>query len=472
MTEVRCRFAPAPSGAIHVGNARTALYSWLTARHHGGSFVLRVEDTDASRVSEEAFHLVMDSLRWLGIEWDEGPDVGGPHAPYRQSERMDIYREHADRLIRDGRAYRCYCTPEELEQRRQDALARGEPPGYDGRCRTRTREEIAAFEAEGRPWALRFWMPEREFVVEDLLKGEVRFAAGSLRDFVLQRSDGSPTYLLAAGTDDLLMGMTHIIRGEDLLASTPRQMALMEALGATTFPAYAHHPMIVGPDRQPLSKRHGSTSVEAFRERGFLPEALVNYLALLGWSWGEQDFFPTHELIERFDISRVSRNPAMFDTQKLEWMNNHYIQGLEDDELAARCLHFLTAAGLSPEPVLLRRAMPLVRERMKTLTDSVELLRFLFTDDVAPNEKAAQVLAKAPDGYLGDAASALEAVEPWTGEAIAGALDALAGGAGLNRTRGWQPVRAAVTGSNVSPPLPESLELLGRERTLARLRAA
>ena len=471
MTEVRCRFAPAPSGAIHVGNARTALYSWLTARHHGGSFVLRVEDTDASRVSEEAFHLVMDSLRWLGIEWDEGPDVGGPHAPYRQSERMDIYREHADRLIRDGRAYRCYCTPEELEQRRQAALARGEPPGYDGRCRTRTREEIAAFEAEGRPWALRFWMPEREFVVEDLLKGEVRFAAGSLRDFVLQRSDGSPTYLLAAGTDDLLMGMTHIIRGEDLLASTPRQMALMEALGATTFPAYAHHPMIVGPDRQPLSKRHGSTSVEAFRERGFLPEALVNYLALLGWSWGEQDFFPTHELIERFDISRVSRNPAMFDTQKLEWMNNHYIQGLEDDELAARCLHFLTAAGLSPEPVLLRRAMPLVKERMKTLTDSVELLRFLFTDDVAPNEKAAQVLAKAPDGYLGDAASALEAVEPWTGEAIAGALDALAGGAGLNRTRGWQPVRAAVTGSNVSPPLPESLELLGRERTLARLRA-
>ncbi|HEU4356381.1 MAG TPA: glutamate--tRNA ligase family protein, partial [Actinomycetota bacterium] len=249
-------------------------------------------------------------------------------------------------------------------------------------------------------------------------------------------------------------------------------VGIAEALGATTFPAYAHHPMIVGPDRQPLSKRHGSTSVEAFRERGFLPEALVNYLALLGWSWGEQDFFATPELIEHFDIARVSRNPAMFDTQKLEWMNNHYIQGLEDDELAARCLHFLTAAGLSPEPVLLRRAMPLVKERMKTLTDSVELLRFLFTDDVAPNEKAAQVLAKAPEGYPGDAASALESVEPWTAVGIAGALDAVAGGAGLNRTKGWQPVRAAVTGSTVSPPLPESLELLGRERTLARLRTA
>lgn len=472
MTEVRSRFAPAPSGAIHVGNARTALYSWLTARHHGGSFVLRVEDTDASRVSEEAFHLVMDSLRWLGIEWDEGPDVGGAHAPYRQSERIDIYREHADRLVEAGRAYRCYCTPEELEQRRQEALARGEAPGYDGRCRTRTREEMAAFQAEGRPSALRFWMPEREYVIEDLLKGEVRFAAGSLRDFVLMRSDGSPTYLLAAGTDDMLMGMTHIIRGEDLLASTPRQLALMEALGATTFPAYAHHPMIVGPDRQPLSKRHGSTSVEAFRERGFLPEALVNYLALLGWSWGDEDFLTTEELIERFDISRVSRNPAMFDSQKLEWMNNHYIQGVGDDELAARCLHFLTAAGLSPEPVLVRRAMPLVRERMKTLADSVELLRFLFTDDVVPNEKATQVLAKAPEGYVASAATALEAVEPWTAEAIGGALDALAEGAGLNRTKGWQPVRAAVTGSNVSPPLPESLELLGRERTLARLRAA
>jgi len=471
MSEVRCRFAPAPSGAIHVGNARTALYSWLTARHHGGSFVLRVEDTDASRVSEEAFHAVMDSLRWLGLDWDEGPDVGGPHAPYRQSERMDIYRDQAARLTEAGRAYRCYCTPEELEARRADALARGEAPGYDGRCRTLTQAERSAFEAEGRPWALRFWMPDRDFVVPDLLKGDVHFAAGSLRDFVLLRSDGSPTYLLAAGVDDMLMGMTHIIRGEDLLASTPRQMALMEALGATTFPAYAHHPMIVGPDRQPLSKRHGSTSVEAFRERGFLPEAMVNYLALLGWSLGDQDFVTVRELIERFDISRVSRNPAAFDTQKLEWMNNHYIQSLDDDDLAARCLHFLSVSGLSPEPTLLREAMPLVKERMKTLTDVVELLRFLFTDDVTPNERAAAIIARAPEGYLSAAAERLAGVEPWRADAIQEALDALAGSAGLNRTKGWQPVRAAVTGSNVSPPLPESLALLGRERTIARLRA-
>ena len=470
---VRCRFAPAPSGSIHVGNARTALYSWLTARHHGGQFVLRVEDTDASRVTEEAFRGTLDSLRWLGLGWDEGPEVGGPHAPYRQSERLGIYREHAEILVAAGHAYRCYCTPEELEERRKHALARGEAPGYDGRCRTLTERERSAFEAEGRPWALRFRMPERGFTVDDLVKGEVHFAVGTLRDFVILRSDGSPTYLLAAGVDDMLMEMTHIIRGEDLLASTPRQMALMEALGATSFPRYGHHPMIVGADRQPLSKRHGSTSVEAFREAGFLPEALVNYLALLGWAWDDETTFHTREeLIERFDVSRVSRNPAAFDVQKLEWMNNHYIQGLDHEDLAARCIHFLTEAGLLVDPQLLRRAMPLVNERMKTLRESVELLRFLFTDDIEPNEKASALIAKAPEDYLAAAAGALEAVQPWTAEAIVGALDALAEGAGLNRTKGWQPVRAAVTGSNVSPPLPESIELLGRDRSVARLRAA
>jgi glutamyl-tRNA synthetase len=375
-------------------------------------------------------------------------------------------------LLEAGHAYRCYCTPEELEERRRAALAAGQAPGYDGRCRHLTAAERAAFEAEGRPAAVRFAMPEREFVVQDLIKGEVRFAPGTLRDYVILRSDGSPTYLLAAGVDDLLMGMTHIIRGEDLLAATPRQLALMEALGARSFPVYAHHPLIVGPDRQPLSKRHGATSVEAFRERGFLPEAMVNYLAILGWSYEDRDLFSLPELIELFDVSRVSRNPAMFDVQKLEWMNAHYIQRLDDDELAARCMHFLTAAGLLPEPALLRRAMPLVRERMKVLADVVPLLRFLFTDDVEPDERAAKVLAGAPEGYLAAAASALEAVEPWTAANLAAALDVLAQGAGLSRTKGWQPVRAAVTGSTISPPLPESLELLGRERTLARLRAA
>jgi len=435
--------------------------------------VLRIEDTDASRVTEEAVHGVVESLMWLGIDWDEGPDVGGPHAPYRQSQRMEVYGEHADRLVSDGAAYRCYCTPEELEERRQAALAHGEPPGYDGRCRRLTDAERRALEEEGRPFALRFAMPEREHVVRDLVKGEVRFRAGTLRDFVIMRSDGSPTFLLAVAVDDMLMGITHVIRGDDLLAAAPRNAAVIEALGGTP-PAFAHVPQVNGPDGRPLSKRHGSTSVEAFREHGILPEALVNYLALLGWSKDDHTtFLSRDELTAAFDLDRVSSNPAMFDSQKLEWMNNHYIQTLDDDDdLAARCLHFLSVAGLTPELGLLRRAMPLVRERMKTLAESVELLTFLFTDDVEPNEKARALLEKAGGEYLRKAADALAAVEPWTAGAIQATLDAVAGEAGLNRTKGWQPIRAAATGSNVSPPLPESLELLGRERTVARIQGA
>jgi glutamyl-tRNA synthetase len=468
---VRCRFAPAPSGSIHVGNARSALFSWLYARHHQGVFILRVEDTDASRVTEEAYQGVVDDLRWLGLEWGEGPDVGGPHGPYRQSERLDIYREMTERLLEGGHAYRCWCTPEELEERRKAALARGEPPGYDGRCLTRSDEEIAAFEAEGRPFAIRFHMPEREWVVEDLVKGEVRWAANDLRDFVIVRSDGSPVFLLAVAVDDMLMNVTHVVRGDDLLASAPRNAAVIEALGGTP-PAYAHLPQVLGPDSKPLSKRHGATSVAAFRDQGFLPEALVNYLALLGWAKDDHTtFLDRDELIEAFDLTHVSHNPAVFDTQKLEWMNNHYIQSLEEDDLAARCIPFLTAEGLSVDPALLRGAIPLIRERMKTLSESPALLRFLFTDDVAPNDKAAELIAKATEGYLKKVAEALDALETWDTEHIQTALDQLATDEGLSRTKGWQPIRAAVTGSNVSPPLPESLALLGKERTVARLRA-
>lgn len=472
MTQVRCRFAPAPSGSLHVGNVRTGLFSWAFARHHGGAFILRIEDTDASRVTEEAFHGVMDSLRWLGIDWDEGPDVGGPHEPYRQSQRMSLYREMTERLLSQGDAYRCYCTEEELEQRRAAAQARKEPWRYDGRCRNLTAAERAAFEAEGRSHVVRFKMPEREWVTHDLVKGEVHWSAGDLPDFVLARADGSPLFLLAVAVDDLLMGVTHVIRGDDLLASAPRNAALIEALGGTP-PSYAHVPQVNGADGRPLSKRHGSTSVEAFREQGFLPEALMNYLALLGWSKdAETTFLSRQELIEAFVIARVSKNPARFDTEKLEWMNNHYIRSLDDDDLAARCLHFLSVAGLSPEPALLRRAMPIVKERMPTLAEAVRLLRFVFTDDVVPDERAAEEVSKAPDGYLIAVADALGGLEDWRAETIMARLDEAAGAAGLNRRKGFAPVRAAVTGSTVSPPLPESLELLGRDRTVERLRRA
>ncbi len=472
MSAVRCRFAPAPSGSIHVGNARTAIFSWLWARRNGGTFVLRVEDTDASRVTEEAFQGVLADLRWLGLDWDEGPEAGGPHGPYRQSERLEIYAQKAAGLIATGHAYRCYCTPEELEARNEAAKAAGQAPGYDGRCRALTADERAASGAENRTSVIRFHMPEREWVMQDLVKGEVRWPAGQLKDFVLVRSDGSPVFLLAVAVDDMLMGITHVVRGDDLLTAAPRNVAVIEALGGTA-PTYAHVPQVLGPDRKPLSKRHGSTSVEAFREQGYLPEALINYLALLGWSAdAETTFFSREDLIQKFDLSRVSSHPAAFDTDKLSFMNNHYIQQLDSDDLAARCVHFLTASGLSVDPVLLADAMPMVRERMKTLTEAPELLRFLFTDDIVPTEKAAGLIAKAPEGYLGRVAEALAGVDPWSAEVIQSALDSLAETEGLNRTKAFQPVRAAVTGSNVSPPLPESLELLGKERTLARLRPA
>ncbi len=335
-----------------------------------------------------------------------------------------------------------------------------------------TDDEREAFETEGRSSVLRFRMPDDEQVVHDLVKGEVRWAPGELRDFVIMRADGSPVFLLAVAVDDWLMSVTHVVRGDDLLASAPRNARVIEALGGTP-PTYAHVPQVLGPDRKPLSKRHGSTSVQAFREHGYLPEALVNYLALLGWSPGDdREVLDRDELIAAFDLARVSSNPAAFDTEKLTWLNNRYIQSLDDDDLAARCVHFLVEAGVGVDPVLLREAMPLVKERMKTLAEVVELLRFLFSDDIALNEKAAGLLAKAPDGYLKDAVAALDACAGWDAEQISEALDALAQGAGLNRTKGWQPIRAAVTGSNVSPPLPESLALLGRDRTLERIRAA
>lgn len=469
---VRVRYAPAPTGYLHVGGARTALYDWLFARHHGGTFVLRIEDTDRKRSTEESVRALQDSLGWLGIDWDEGPGVGGPFGPYRQTERLEVYRDAVAGLAEGDRAYPCYCTPEELEERRKAALGRGEPPGYDGRCRRLTEAERRAFEAEGRPVAWRFATPGRDVVVDDLIRGAARFPASDLKDFVILRSDGTPTYLLAAAVDDWKMEMTHVIRGEDLFSSTPRQLLILEALGVAHPPAYAHLPLIVGPDRQPLSKRHGSVAVEWFREQGFLPEAMVNYLALLGWSYDEKTtFFTREELVERFDLARVTRNPAAFDRDKLEWMNGHYIREMPDQRLGDLLLESLEGAGVKADPGTVRAAVPLVKERMKVLSEAAPLLRFLF-EDVEPDERARRLIEKAGPGHLRAAEERLASVEEWTADRVQAALDALAEDLGLSRTRAWQPVRAAVTGSTVSPPLPESIALLGRERTLERLRDA
>jgi glutamyl-tRNA synthetase len=468
---VRVRFAPAPSGYLHVGNARTALYDWLFARHHGGTFVLRIEDTNRERTTEESVQGIQDVLRWLGLDWDEGPGVGGPYGPYRQTERLDIYQEAVDRLLADESAYPCYCTPEELEQRRKEALARGEPPGYDGRCRKLTEEDRARFEEEGRPKAFRFATSGRDVRVDDLIRGPSVFPASDIRDFVMLRSDGSPTYLLAAAVDDWTMEMTHVIRGEDLHSSTPRQILLLEALGARRLPRYAHVPLLLGPDRHPLSKRHGSVAVETFRDQGFLPQAMVNYLALLGWSYDDHTtFFTREELVERFDLTRVSRNPAAFDREKLEWMNGHYIREMAADRFTDLLGEALSNAGIDADPDVLREAAPLVQERMKLLSEAPGLLRFLF-EDVEPDEKARKML-NGQGEYIADVAKHLDELGEWTTDSIKSTLEVLAEERGLSKRKAFQPVRAAVTGTLVSPPLFESMALLGRERTLERLRRA
>jgi glutamyl-tRNA synthetase len=468
---VRVRFAPAPTGYLHVGGARTALYDWLFARHHGGTFVLRIEDTDQSRSTDESVEALQDALRWLGIDWDEGPGVGGPFGPYRQTERLEVYRHATERLLADGNAYRCWCTQEELEERRRAVLAQGKPWRYDRKCLNRPDEERRVLEAEGRPAAIRFKAPGRSVVVPDVIRGDATFHASDIDDFVIMRSTGFPTYLLAAAADDWKMEMTHVIRGEDLHSSTPRQILLLEALGAERIPAYAHLPLIVGPDRQPLSKRHGSVAVEWFRDQGYLPEALVNYLALLGWSYDDHtELFSRDDLVHHFDLKRVSRNPARFDQEKLDWMNGHYIREADPDRLAGELAARLRAMGVDLDEDLVRRATPLVQERSRTLQEAAAMLRFLF-EDLEPNDKARQ-LVDGQEDYLGEVAGRLASLEDWSVDAIKGALESLAEERGLSRTKAFQPIRAAVTFSNVSPPLFESLDLLGRERSVDRLRRA
>jgi glutamyl-tRNA synthetase len=471
-TGVRCRFAPAPTGYLHVGGARTALYSWLFARHNTGTFVLRVEDTDQRRSTEEAIDILKRSLRWLGLDWDEGPDVPGPYGPYIQSERMPGIVAVANRFLEDGRAYRCYCTPEELEDRRRDALSRGATPGYDGRCRHLTDAERAEFERRGRSFALRFAMPGHDITVHDVIRGDTTFPADDMKDFVILRSDGSPTYLLAAAVDDVAMRMTHVIRGVDLLPSTPRQVEMMHALGANP-PLYAHLPLIVGPDNQPLSKRFGSVAVENFREHGYLPEAMVNYLGLLGWSFdATTTFFTLQEMIEHFDLPRVSKSPAAFDPQKLAWMNGHYIREASDERLASLIDELAADEGVGVDPAVVEQGVPLVKERMRTVGEGLAMLRFLFVDDLEPDEKASKMLGPDRADLLREAAERLLSVEPWTHEAIQTTLTSIKEERGLSSKNAFQPIRAAITGALISPPLFESMELLGKERSLARLEAA
>jgi glutamyl-tRNA synthetase len=478
--KVRVRFAPAPSGSLHVGNARTALFNWLFARHHGGAFILRIEDTDRSRVSEEYIHRVMDVVRWLGLDWDESIDVGGPYAPYRQSERLDRYREAAETLLFGGFAFRCYCTPEEIRARRDEARAKGQPPPRRDPCRELTDLDRAAYDAESRPAVLRFKVADGgELAFTDLVHGEVRTALADIEDFSLMRSDGTPLYVLAAAVDDIAMDVTHIVRGEDLISATPKQIMIYQALGRHSWASFAHLPLIVGPNRQPLSKRHGETSVEWYRDNGYLPEALINYLALLGWSAGDgvTERFTVPELIELFSLDNVSRNPAAFDVQKLAALNGEKIRALPPDELARRLDPFLIREKVVWDPpndeerTVVAKAVPLIQERLQTLAEAPDQLRFLFGEP-EPTDKAKAFLIPKNSDVLDRALAALEALTDWEHVPIRSALEAVAKNLEVKPKDAFQMIRAAVTFSTVSPPLFESMELLGRERSLERLRAA
>ncbi len=482
---VRVRFAPSPSGDLHVGNVRTALYDWAFARRTGGTFVLRIEDTDQTRVRQEYIDSAIDTLRWLGLDWDEGPGAGGPYGPYLQSERLDLYAEWAARFLASGAAYYCYCTQEELEERRKAAREAGGPSGYDGHCRTLTPDQVAAYQAEGRRPVVRMRMPDGKTTFTDLVRGEVTFAHEHVPDFVIVRADASPLYTLAVAVDDVLMKITHVVRGEDLLSSTPRQIAVYRAMGVpeADFPVFAHLPYVLGPNGQRLSKRNGVVSVNWYQAEGFLPETICNYLALLGWSPGEdRESFTLAEMAAEFDLARVNKNPAQFDVKKLEAMNGDKIRALDPGDFVARITPFLQRAHLVADPPspaearLIAAAAPLIQTRISRLTQAVDLLAFLFIGEpgfaVEPKD-AEQVLGPDSRETLQAAEAALKGVSTWAEAAIQEALRAaLIDGLGLKPRQAFGPVYVAVTGRRVAPPLFDSIELLGRERTLARLARA
>ena len=468
---------------------RTALFNWAYARHTGGTFVFRIEDTDSARDSEESYEALLNALEWLGLNWDEGPTVGGPFEPYRQSARMrdGVYTEVAGKLREGGYAYDCYCSPEELEERREQAKAEKRAPGYDGHCRELSGAERDAYTAQGRDPVLRFRMPSHDSTWDDLVRGPITFAADQVPDYVLVRANGEPLYTLVNPVDDALMRITHVLRGEDLLSSTPRQLALYGALAEVgvsdgTTPRFGHLPYVMGEGNRKLSKRDPESSLQWYRDEGYLPEALLNYLALLGWSMGEdREFFTKEEMAGAFTLDRVSPNPARFDLKKCTAINGDWIRSLSPHDLAERIVPYLVEAGVVAEPLtaeqqaVLAAAVPLVQERMENLRQSVGMLAFLLVpaERFALDETdASAILTDDARPVIAAAVEALSGLDDWTAEPIEQALrSALIEGLGLKPKVAFGPVRVAVTGRRVSPPLFESLEILGRDVTLERLEA-
>lgn len=482
-SEVRVRFCPSPTGTPHVGLIRTALFNWAFARHHGGTFVFRIEDTDAARDTEESYHAILDALRWLGLTWDEGPEVGGPYGPYRQSQRRDLHLDVVARLLEAGEAYESFSTPEEVEERHR-AAGRDPKLGYDNFDRELTPAQRQAYLDEGRKPVIRLRMPDRDLTWHDLVRGETTFKAGTVPDYALTRGNGIPLYTLVNPVDDALMKITHVLRGEDLLSSTPRQLALYEALqriGVAEFtPEFGHLPFVMGQGNKKLSKRDPESNLFIHRDRGFIPEGLLNYLALLGWSIADDhDVFSLDEMVAAFDISKVNSNPARFDQKKADAINAEHIRLLEPADFAARLRSYLVEHGHLAEPVddaVFATAAELVQTRIVVLSDAWGLLKFLFVDDadfaIDPASASKNLGADAAP-VLDAAIATVENLENWTTADLEEALKAaLIDGLELKPRKAFAPVRVAITGSHISPPLYESMELLGREKSMSRLRAA
>lgn len=477
---VRVRFCPSPTGTPHVGLVRTALFNWAYARHNAGTFVFRIEDTDAARDSEESYAAILDALRWLGLDWDEGPEVGGPHSPYRQSQRGEYYRDVVTRLLESGEAYPAYSTPEEVEARHV-AAGRNPKLGYDNFDRDLTDEQREAYDAQGRKPVLRLRMPADEISWHDLVRGQTTFAAGTVPDFALTRANGDPLYTLVNPVDDALMKITHVLRGEDLMPSTPRQIALHRALirigVGDRVPEYAHLPTVLGEGTKKLSKRDPQSNLFLHRDRGFLPEGLMNYLALLGWGIADdRDIFGLDEMVRAFDVVDVNSNPARFDQKKAEAINAEHIRRLDPGEFAARLGVFFAAHGHETglDEADFATAAELVQTRVVVLSEAWNLLKF-FDDASYSIEPAAAAKELGPESMavLDAAGVGLAGVAEWTTGNIEEALkSALVDGLGLKPRKAFGPIRVAATGSTISPPLFESLELLGRERSLQRLREA
>jgi len=472
MTNVRVRFAPSPTGAPHIGNLRTALFNWLWAKHNDGKFILRVEDTDQAREVDNGLELIMESLRFLGMNWDEGPDIGGAYGPYHQSERLALYKKYADELIAQGAAYYCYCTPDELKQMRAEQEARGEPTRYDRRCRRLTPEQRAEREAKGLSRVVRLAVPlEGSTTLPDFIHGDITIPNADVDDQVLLKSDGFPTYHMAVVVDDHLMEITHVMRGDEWISSFPKHILLYNAFGWTP-PQFGHMPVVLGSDKKKLSKRHGATSITQFRDEGYLVEALVNFMALLGWAYdGERELFSRAELIQAFTLDHIHSSPAVLDRAKLDWMNGHYIRALKTDELAERLLPFLTRAGIEADLATMQKIAPLVQERLKRLDEIVPQARFFLEKDFQGGEYLSMGTPEEMNQTIETLRAARKTVESYFGssEEMERSFRMDSERLNLKSKEYFQTLRLAVTGSMVSPPLIGTIMVLGRDETLRRI---